>query len=268
MSLKEIFEEEKIEYFGTVPYASLREINQRARGRIHFEPRSVTVFLLPYYVSEGENISKYATSLDYHIAVKDFTDRIIAKLSKLFPKGNFVGFGDSSPIDERYAAAGAGLGVIGDNGLLINEKYGSFVFLCEIISDLDYEALGGAKVGEVGGCAHCGKCKSACPTGILRSEGDSCLSEITQRKGELSEEELALMREYNTVWGCDICQNVCPYNKNPKATPIEFFRKDRITRLTKEVLESMSEPEFKTRAFSWRGRGVLERNLKNESKCK
>ena len=123
-------------------------------------------------------------------------------------------------------------------------------------------------VGEVGGCAHCGKCKSACPTGILRGEGSSCLSEITQRKGDLSEDELTLMREYNTVWGCDICQNVCPYNKNPKATPIEFFRKDRITRLTKEVLESMSEPEFKTRAFSWRGRGVLERNLKNESKCK
>lgn len=268
MSIKEIFEEEKIEYFGAVPYASLREINKRARGRIPFEPKSVIIFLLPYYVSEGENISKYATSLDYHIAVKDFTDRIIAKLSRLFTNGKFIGFGDTSPIDERYAAAGAGLGVIGDNGLLINEKYGSFVFLCEIITDLDCRDIGGSEVGRIGGCAHCGKCKSACPTGILRGEGSSCLSEITQRKGELSEEELSLMREWGTVWGCDICQNVCPYNENPAVTPIEFFHKDRIEKLTEELLLHMSDEEFKDRAFSWRGRGVLKRNLENEKKCK
>ena len=264
MKLAEIFDREKIEYFGVVPYGEMREINRRARGRIPFEPQSVIMFLLPYYVGKTENISKYAASYDYHIAVREYTERIIGELRRIYPSASFAGFGDSSPIDERYAAAMAGLGLIGDNGLLINERYGSYVFLCEIISDVNPEALGFQDCLEIKGCSHCGKCKSACPTGILRGDGTGCLSEITQRKGELSRDELEMMRKFNTVWGCDICQDVCPYNKTVEQTPLDFFKIDRITRLTKEVLNGFSDETFKSRAFSWRGRSVLERNLDNE----
>ena len=89
-----------------------------------------------------------------------------------------------------------------------------------------------------------------------------CLSAITQKKGELSEHERHLMLENNTVWGCDICQNVCPYTKNAEYTKIPFFEKEIITTLTQELVEGMSDEEFSSRAFSWRGRGVLIRNLK------
>ena len=263
MEIGEIFEREKIEYYAVLNYSELRVINKRAEGRMNFTPKSVIVFLLPYYAGECENISKYAASRDYHIAVKEITGRIISSLEERFENGEFMGFGDISPIDERFAAAKAGLGVIGDNGLLINEKYGSYVFLCEIISDIQADSLGAVSGKNIGECLHCGRCKSACPTGILRGEGEACLSEITQRKGELSASELQLMRKCGTVWGCDICQDVCPLNRKAAVTPIEFFLENRVSCLTKELLDSMTEEKFMERAFSWRGRAVLERNLNN-----
>jgi epoxyqueuosine reductase QueG len=88
-----------------------------------------------------------------------------------------------------------------------------------------------------------------------------CLSAITQRRGELTEDEKNLMRTYNTAWGCDECQSACPYNRNPAMTPIEFFYRDRIDELTPEKLADMDKDAFSRRAFAWRGRAVLERNL-------
>ena len=101
----------------------------------------------------------------------------------------------------------------------------------------------------------------ACPTGVLRGEGDDCLSAITQRKGELTEREIELMRKNNTLWGCDICQSVCPHNKFPVSTPIDFFYEERIDELTSKVLESLDDESFSKRAFAWRGRKTVERNI-------
>ena len=84
---------------------------------------------------------------------------------------------------------------------------------------------------------------------------------ITQRKGELTESEADLMRKYNTVWGCDLCQSACPYNRDPVKTPIEFFHRDRIQNLTRDTLDAMDKPTFLKRAFAWRGRKTVERNL-------
>ena len=70
-----------------------------------------------------------------------------------------------------------------------------------------------------------------------------------------------MMRKFNTVWGCDLCQSSCPHNNEPKITPLAFFREDRITRLTRERLNAMSKAEFNDRAFAWRGRKTVERNL-------
>ena len=135
--------------------------------------------------------------------------------------------------------------------------------IADVLTDIPPEALG--ECGEAkphGHCISCGACKSACPTGVLRGESPDCLSAITQRKGELTDREVDLMRKFNTVWGCDLCQRVCPYNKEPKITPISFFREDRITRLTSERLSEMTKAEFSLRAFAWRGRKTVERNLK------
>lgn len=270
--LNEIFENDGIEYFSVVDYNECKSINPRLEAKMSFVPKSVIVFLLPYYSGECENISRYAASLDYHIIIGEITSRIIEKLKKTYPVSSFVGFGDHSPIDERDCALKGRLGFIGDNGLIINEKYGSYVFLGDIICDIPKEELlAGFQLTEKAiarECCHCGECRKACPTGILRGEGSDCLSAITQRKGTLNSEEIDLMRKYNTVWGCDICQSNCPYNKNPRKTPIEIFYRDRIQRLDMSLLNAMSDDEFKRRAFAWRGREVVERNIKliNERK--
>ena len=159
------------------------------------------------------------------------------------------------------AALVAGLGIVGDNGLIINEKYGSYVFIGDVVTDIPPEELGAIPPREVGHCHHCGACLRACPTGILRGEGADCLSAITQRKGELTDEEITLMRKYNTAWGCDLCQSACPYNRNPLITPIQFFHRERIAYLTRDILDAMDKSAFMRRAFAWRGRKTVERNL-------
>ena len=264
--ISRIFGKEKIEYFGVIPYAEARKTRPYLLERAGVAARSAIVFLVPYFTGWGENISAYAAVMDYHYVVGSMLTRLSESLTEAFPSGKFIGFTDHSPIDERAAALASGLGVLGKNGLIINEKYGSLVFLAAIFTDLDLTE--GFTPSEPRYCINCAKCESACPTATLpkanKGEDDipDCLSAITQKKGALTEREIALMKEHNTVWGCDICQKVCPYNKDIPITPIEEFRASRIPRLDKEILNSLSDEDFKKRAFSWRTRAVPERNLK------
>lgn len=259
--LKKYFDSVGVEYYSVLSYADCKEINPNIRERESFKPRSVIVYLLPYYTGETVNISRYAASLDYHIALGEVAAGLIDALNGAYPNCSAKGYGDHSPIDEVGAALRSGLGLVGDNGLIINERYGSYVFIGDVVTDIDPELLGAVEPTEIGHCMKCGACKRACPTGILRGEGTDCLSAITQRKGELTDGEMALMRRYNTAWGCDLCQSVCPYNRAPKITPIAFFHRDRIAELTRERLDAMDKQSFKERAFAWRGRKTVERNL-------
>ena len=264
--LKSYFDSEHIEYFSVLAYSDCRETLGRLIERAGFTPRSVILYLLPYYAGETENISRYAASLDYHLAIKEVGEGLCGKLKEKFPHSNAKSYGDHSPIDEIGAALLSGLGIAGENGLLINEKYGSYVFVGDVITDISPEELGAVMPMPVVKCLGCGACKAACPTGILGGEGEDCLSAITQRKGKLTPMEEELMREYNTAWGCDECQRVCPYNSSPAITPIPFFRTDNIFCLTRERLDSMTDEEFSHRAFAWRKRETVERNLEILSK--
>ncbi len=259
--LESYFSSQKIEYFAVLSYESCREINKRIIDRQGFEPRSVIIYLLPYYAGESDNLSRYAASLDYHLAISEINAGLEKTLRENFPDARIKGYGDHSPIDERHAALISGLGVAGDSGLIINEKYGSYIFIGDMVTDIDPNLLGATEPMPIRVCEGCGACKRACPTGILRGEGNDCLSAITQRKGELTDEEKALMRKYNTLWGCDECQTSCPHNRNPRLTPIEFFHRDRIPCLTSEILDSLSDTEFERRAFAWRKRATVERNI-------
>ena len=256
-----LFSKLKIEYFSVVSYADCRQIRTDIMERENFIPRSVIIYLLPYYTGECLNISRYAASLDYHLAIREVNLKIEECLKALFPDAKMRGYGDHSPIDERHAALSAGLGVFGDNGLIINEKYGSYVFVGDMITDIPPERLSAVKPLPIKKCEGCGACKAACPTGVLCGKSFECLSMITQKKGELSEEEKNLMRKYNTAWGCDECQSCCPHNFDPARTPLEFFYKDRIDSLSFELLASMDKADFTKRAFAWRGRRTVERNL-------
>ena len=259
--LKKLFETEKIEYFSSLSYGDVEVIREDIIAREAFAPRSVIVYLVPYYAGKTVNLSKYAAARDYHLYIRDLNQRLISELKKTYPENSFKGYGDSSPVDERLAALSAGLGILGDNRLLINEKYGSYVFIGEIITDVEPELLGAVAPSPIMRCRGCGICKSSCPTAHLENRLCECLSNITQRKGELTEKEIEIMRKCRTVWGCDVCQDVCPYNKNPIETPISFFKENRIEELTEDIVNSMSKQDFSERAFAWRGIKTLKRNL-------
>ncbi|MBQ4561808.1 MAG: epoxyqueuosine reductase [Clostridia bacterium] len=248
------FRNENIEYIGILPIESCKIINQSLYDRTCAWAKSVILFLVPYYTEDKpeRNISLYAVPRDYHSYMASLSDRIVQRLQYMQPDRRFRGMADHSPIAETSAAAMAGLGIIGDNYRLINEKYGSYVFIGEIFTDMVCTEV----PKEISFCYHCGACRNACPS------PDSCLSALTQQKGELEENTAALMKNYHTAWGCDICQTVCPYNNDIEKTPIDFFWQDRIFELTPEILDGMSDEELKTRAFGWRKRKTIERNIK------
>jgi len=262
MSVKEIFKNENIEYVSAL---TLRDGDVRRpdilarRGLAVGDAKTAIMFLIPYYVNDKAtgNVSLYARAKDYHFYCETLFKRVEAALTAEYG-GVFIGFADKSPIEETRAALEAGLAVRGDSYVIINEKYGSFVFIGEIITNVEASALGfdGAKK-EINECFHCGACRRACPM----KDGRECLSFVTQKKGTLTDDEETYIVENGYVWGCDICQTVCPYNKNIAETPIDFFKEDRIARLDLKTLDNMSDVEFNMRAFSWRGKTTLVRNL-------
>lgn len=250
--------------WGFCPFKEIETglIDCRAKNRLPEDSQTVIVACFPYLLDstayQNRNISKYAVVTDYHeVAVKRL-EKAADKLRELYPDSNFAVFADNSPIPEVRAACAAGLGVRGINSLLITEKYGSFVFLGEIVTDLKFEA----KKIEYKSCIGCQKCIDSCPAKAI-GENDfsekACLSAITQKKGELSPEEERLMRECGCVWGCDICQDVCPMNKTAAKTEIEEF-------LSSPVACIASGCELEGRAYEWRGRKVIERNIAIHSK--
>ena len=217
------------------------------------------IFAVPYLTEhKRKNLSAYAVPRDYHIYFDGLFKDIVGKLEIEFPRYSFVGFADNSPIDERDAAAKAGLGIIGYNGMLITEKHSSYVFLGEIITDIPYDG----RAQEIERCENCGACKNACPI----AEIGECLSALTQKKGELTKKEIADIEKHGSVWGCDICQEVCPHTLRAIKdgtiyTDIDFFKKDTVTFLTSDILGKMTDEEFDKRAYSWRGKNTIGRNI-------
>ena len=228
------------------------------------------IFAIPYLVTSDvadpdRNLSLYATPRDYHAYVDALREKILPRLSAAFPDHRFAMFADHSPIAEVKAAAMAGLGVLGDNGLLLTPDYGSFVFLCEVCTSADYHTATGTHSPahmEITRCDGCGACRAACP--VADGQVD-CLSALTQKKGELTEAEARALRAHGLVWGCDACQLACPHNRRVIRagydTAVTYFREGRIATVTAQDISAMSDEEFSSRAFSWRGRAVILRNL-------
>ncbi|MBO7275618.1 MAG: DUF1730 domain-containing protein [Clostridia bacterium] len=226
--------------------------------------KGVIACVFPYLCDRSEgNISLYARGEDYHSVVKRELEQRIGELKSEYPEAAFLPYVDASPFPEVLAAARAGLGVIGKNSLLITPRWGSFVFIGLIATDLELDV----EPCPVQSCIGCGRCITACPGGALSAGGVDvrrCLSDITQRKGELSQTEQALIKSQNTAWGCDICQLVCPMNERAECTGQEAFSSELIFSLHPRDIPP-TQAEFKAkyarRAFSWRGRAPLARNL-------
>jgi epoxyqueuosine reductase len=233
------------------------------------------LFAVPYVMTADvgdprRNLSLYAVPKDYHGYMKELEAAVLPRLREAYPDLTFALFADHSPIMEVDAAARAGLGVLGMNGLLLTPGYGSFVFIGELITDADYTLVTGEPTPDFPAdpprCEGCGLCVKACPAGCRAGDRSGCLSALTQKKGELTPEEADAIIKGGLVWGCDACQLACPHNRavieDGRDTPVPYFRKDRLIRADAEALAAMDDAAFKARAYSWRGRAVIERNIR------
>ncbi len=248
--IKEIFSSVEIRDIGFCDFSWVSEhlLECRAKARLPKGAKTVIMCVFPYKVNEHppQNISRYAAVPDYHTVCGRMLENAVDALKKAFPQSKFEYFIDNSPIPEVSAAAAAGLGVKGDNGLLITPQYGSFIFLGEVVCNLAVECE-----NLYAECEHCGICKTACPVSCDKT---SCLSSLSQKKGELSEQERNTLIQNKILWGCDICAEGCPHNVNAQPTYIKEFIDGY-----RDCYQAGENPQ--NRAYNWR-KGAIERNYK------
>lgn len=214
--------------------------------------KSVIVFLYNYYPSKMMDadssylVSAYAYGQDYHEVIRKKLNILIAKLKEQIPEISIRGFVDSAPVLERAWATRAGLGWIGKNSMLISKRNGSYFFISELITDVELEydkPMGGNY------CGDCSRCMDACPTSAITDlrtvDANKCLSYLTiENKGEIPE---TFKGKYDKwVFGCDICQQVCPWNRysTPHNEPA-FEPLPGLMELKKEDWEQMDNEQYK-----------------------
>lgn len=235
----------------------------------------VLIAAYPYYAGKKPgNLSLYARGEDYHRVLLRRLGTVTEKLREAYPEHRFLPGTDSSPLPEGQVARRSGLGLQGRNGLVIVPPYGSWVFLGTILTDLPLES----PAQPAPDCMNCGACVRACPGGALREtpfDEEKCLSALTQKKGALTEAQEALLRAHPLIWGCDICQTVCPYNREAEQSSLTDLtggdeENPYLDSLSLEDLEGLTNRTFRekfgTRAFAWRGPAVLRRNLERKGK--
>lgn len=243
--------------------------------RIFTNPRSIISIALAYPTKiddppprvKGERRGEFARAswgMDYHDVLRDRMNQLIEYIRQ--EAGESVTYKpmvDTGELVDVAVAQRAGLGFIGRNGLLITEEFGSYVYLGEIITNLEFSPDSPVPFG----CGECTRCVDACPTGALLGDGrmnaQLCLSYQTQTKGMMDEQFRRKMG--HVIYGCDICQIVCPYNKgknfhfHPEMEP----EPECIMPKLKPLL-TISNRDFKEQfghmSGSWRGKKPLQRN--------
>lgn len=252
--------------FGVAPFTPDLLLPSHAKRSSDRQPdfkhaKSVIVCVFPYYAGafEHRNLSLYAMLPDYHAIIMQKLTKAVNVLSGMFVGCSFHPYVDISPLCEVQAAVSAGLGVRGLHTQLISPKWGSLVFLGELVTDAAFFTpnTGQSRID----CEGCQRCVAACPTGALHDgllDAEKCRSAITQKKGGLTPWEEEQVAQGGLVWGCDICTLACPHNAHLSVTPIREFTRDVSPVLTEQNLDAL----LINRAFSWRGKEVIARNLK------
>ena len=228
-----------------------RNIDKRMDPRLLVEgAKSIISVALNYFPhrfqhEDAPQFAYYAYGEDYHDIVKGKLSRLFDFIKLRFPGVSGRYFSDSAPVLERFWAARSGLGFVGKNTLLIIPGKGSYFFLGELIVDLelDYDS----PISQ--NCGKCRRCLDACPTGAIEKphwvNARKCISYQTiENKGEISPE--IVPRLSNNVYGCDICQIVCPWNRyaRPHNTP-GFNPSDEFLSLDYKRLQEMDEDTYR-----------------------
>jgi epoxyqueuosine reductase len=214
--------------------------------------RSVITLLLNYFPGEKQNgnlpkIAKYAYGEDYHEVIKSKLKILLQQVKVNVGEVNGRGFVDSAPVLERSWAVRSGLGWIGKNGNLINRQNGSFFFIATLIVDLELE-YEDPFAGDF--CGTCRRCIDACPTGAILDEkvvdGSKCISYFTIELKELLIPEPMKGKFDDWIFGCDTCQDVCPWNRFSKtAATKEFSPIPEILNFSTSDWEELTEENFK-----------------------
>jgi epoxyqueuosine reductase len=243
--------------------------------RLQKSARSVVSLGVSYYPGDhpenlegGGRVARYAWGKDYHLVIKERLYELRAELEEALEcRIKARAFTDAVPLLERSAAQHAGLGFFGRNSCLINGEIGSYFFIADLILDQEIEPDGEG----TGTCGKCTRCMSKCPTGAIMAPGvvDArlCISYLTiENKGEIPRELRKAVGDW--AFGCDVCQEVCPYNKR-KATLsrwAEFSANSGAGPYLKitEVLDIRTDEEFEERfgetPLTRSGRAGLLRN--------
>jgi len=214
--------------------------------------KSVITLLLNYFPSDKQNeenpkIAKYAYGNDYHEVIREKLKQLIQSIKENIGEVNGRGFVDSAPVLERSWAQKSGLGWIGKNGNLINKQSGSFFFIATLITDLE---LTYDNEYTKDYCGTCTKCIDACPTDAILPDhvidGSKCISYFTIELKDALIPDSMKGKFDNWMFGCDICQDVCPWNRFSKPTnKIAFKPLPEILQFSKNDWEELSEESFK-----------------------
>lgn len=237
-------------YHATMEYME-RNIEKRIDPGLLVENSKTVISLLSNYYTANTlknttyKISKYAFGTDYHEVIRSkltVLDEFIRQQA-----GNEISqrsFVDTAPILEKYWAQMSGLGWIGKNSCLLSKSHGSFVFISEIITSLELEP----DITEKDHCGTCRKCIDACPTSAITEnrviDSNKCISYQTiENKGQISEDLKGKFNGY--IYGCDMCQDVCPWNTKAKQhnEPLFTLRRE-LEVLSNSQLEAMNDVEF------------------------
>lgn len=212
--------------------------------------KGLIVLALNYYqdYSPGPDqpvFSRYALGEDYHKIIKDKIYLLLENIRAEAGEVNARVFVDSAPVLERALAEKAGLGWVGKNSMLINRDAGSWLFIGELITDLELQY---DDVSIKDYCGSCTKCVDACPTGAILAnrilDSGKCISYLTiEKKGEFTEAESQALG--SRVFGCDICQEVCPWNKKAEQTKeLTFHILSEIRDYSRNDWQKITEDEF------------------------
>jgi epoxyqueuosine reductase len=240
-------------------------LNQNMHGQMqymenHFDKRldprllvegakSVVSLTLNYYPQEQQQedtfkISKYAYGEDYHFVIKDKLKDLLAFIQDNIGEVDGRVFVDSAPVLDKAWAAKSGLGWIGKNNNLISRQSGSFFFIAELILDLELDADGIT----TDHCGTCTKCIDACPTNAIEQpyivNGSKCISYLTiELKDTIPDEFQGKLDEW--MFGCDVCQDVCPWNRfaKPHSEP-RFSPKEELINYTKQEWKELTRELF------------------------
>ena len=214
--------------------------------------KSVITLLLNYFpekqpYTETPKIAKYAYGRDYHEVIRDKMKQLIGLMTEKIGEINGRGFVDSAPVLERAWAVKSGLGWVGKNGNLINKQQGSFFFIATLITDLELE-YDSPYAKDF--CGTCTKCIDSCPTDAILPDkvidGSKCISYFTIELKEALIPESMKGKFDNWMFGCDTCQDVCPWNRFSVSTRESAFTPvPAILNFTTKDWEELTEESFK-----------------------